>query len=216
MARRRVEVNCPLIKAYPSDMVWQTTGEAIQIHGGYGFTEEYPVAQCARDSKILSIWEGTNFIQSLDLVFRKWTLDKGKIFAEWFKEIAVVIENNKGLEGFTREYEVMSKAVSTYKEIQGFIATKFAKDLNEIPIFTTRILHATAMLWGGSLLLEQAAIAVKKMEELGADHYDYPFYQGKVQTAKFYIRNVVPEIFNIAEVVKDCDTSAIDILEEGL
>lgn len=215
-AKRRVEVNTPLVKAYASDMVWQTTAEAIQIHGGYGFTEEYPVAQCARDSKILSIWEGTNFIQSLDLVFRKWTLDKGKIFAEWFNDVVEAIENNKELNGFNREYEIMNKAVGTYREIQGTIASYMNTNLRAIPLFTTRILHATSMLWGGALLLEQAAIASKRMEELGADHFDYPFYQGKVQTAKFYIRNIVPEIFKIAEIVKDCDTSAIDILEEGL
>ncbi|WP_449241021.1 acyl-CoA dehydrogenase family protein [Desulfoscipio gibsoniae] len=44
MAERRVDVNNLLVKAYPSDMVWQTTAEAIQVHGGYGFTEEYLVA----------------------------------------------------------------------------------------------------------------------------------------------------------------------------
>lgn len=216
MAQRRIDVNNPLIKAYPSDMVWQTTAEAIQIHGGYGFTEEYPVAQCARDSKILSIWEGTNFIQSLDLVGRKWTLDKGQVFAEWFKEVAASIESNKDLEGFGREYEILSKAVKVYREIQGFVAGKFKENIKVIPLFSTRVLHATAMLWGGSLLLEQAAIAARRMQELGEEHHDYPFYQGKVLSAKFYIRNVVPEIFNIAEVIKDCDTSAVDILEEAL
>ncbi|MBF7082723.1 acyl-CoA dehydrogenase [Desulfallas sp. Bu1-1] len=216
MAQRRIEVNNPLIKAYPSDMVWQTTAEAIQVHGGYGFTEEYPVAQCARDSKILSIWEGTNFIQSLDLVGRKWRLDNGKIFAEWFKEVAESIESNKDLEGFAREYEIMSKAVGAYREIQGFIAANFAKNIKIVPLYSTRVLHATAMLWGGSLLLEQAAVALQKIQELGENHFDYPFYQGKVQTARFYIRNIVPEIFKIAEIIKDCDTSAVDILEEGL
>jgi len=216
MAMRRIEVNNPLVKAYPSDMVWQTTAEAIQIHGGYGFTEEYPVAQCARDAKILSIWEGTNFIQSLDLVFRKWTLEKGIIFTEWFKEIEKSIQNNKDVDGFTREYEIMRKATGAYRELQGFIASCFANDTKLIPLYTTRILHATSMLWGGSLLFEQAAIAVNKMQEIGTDHYDYPFYQGKAQTAKYYIRNIVPEIVKIAEVIKDCDTSAMDILEEGL
>lgn len=216
MAERRVDVNNPLVKAYPSDMVWQTTAEAIQVHGGYGFTEEYPVAQCARDSKILSIWEGTNFIQSLDLVGRKWIMDSGKVFGEWFKEIAASVESNKELEGFAREHEILSKAMGAYREIQGFIAMTFAKNIKVVPLFSTRILHATAMLWGGSLLLEQAAIAVAKIKELGEDHHDYPFYQGKVQTTKFYIRNIVPEIFKIAEIVKDCDTSAIDIPEEAL
>lgn len=216
MANRRVEVNNPLVKAYPSDMVWQTTEQAIQIHGGYGFSEEYPVAQCARDCKILSIWEGTNYIQSLDLVGRKWFLDKGKIFTEWFEEVIAPIEAIKDQEVLAKEYAIMSQAVETYREMRGFLMGYFTKNIKLVPLYTTRVLHATAMLWGGSLLLEQALLAAKKMEELGPDHFDYPFYQGKFQTAKFYVRNIVPEIFNIAKIIQDADTSAIDILEEGL
>jgi len=216
MAERRIEVNNPLIKAYPSDMAWLTTAEAIQVHGGYGFTEEYPVAQAARDCKILSLWEGTNFIQSLDLLGRKWMLDGGKIFQEWLAEVESSIEGSQGLEGMEREYAIMTRAMSTYKEIYGFIAGIFMQKIKVVPLYSTRILHATSMLWAGSLLLEQAAVAGGKMKELGEGHFDYPFYQGKWQSAKFYIRNIVPDIFKIAEVVKDCDTSAIDILEEGL
>lgn len=215
MARRRIEVNNPLVKAYPSDMVWQTTAEAIQVHGGYGFTEEYPVAQCARDSKILSIWEGTNFIQSMDLVGRKWTLDGGSIFAEWMNDLLDSLEKHKNLEGFAREGEIMQNAAAAYSEVKEFIAGAFAGNIKIVPLFSTRILRATAILWGGSLLLEQAAIAAGRIKELDQSHFEYPFYLGKLQTARFYIRNIVPEIFNIAEIIKDYDTSALDLPEEA-
>ncbi len=214
-AQRRIEVNNPLVKAYPSDMVWLTTAEAIQVHGGYGFTEEYQVAQCARDSKILSIWEGTNFIQSLDLVGRKWTLDGGRVFAEWLAEVLDSLERHKNLEGFEREAGIMSAAAAAYGEIQSFIADAFNRNIKIVPLYSTRILRATAILWGGSLLLEQAGIALKRAKELGEGHYDYPFYAGKVQTARFYIRNIVPEILSLAGIVKDCDTSAVDMPEDA-
>ena len=216
MAVGRVDLANPMVKGYPTDMVWQTIAEAIQIHGGYGFVEEYPVAQYARDCKILSIWDGTSFIQSMDLVDRKWMQEGGKLFAVWFKEMTESIESNKDLEGFGREYEIMSRAVVSYKEIQHLINSKFKEDIRVVPLFSTRVLHATAMLWAGTLLLEQAAVAIRKIQELSEGHFDYPFYQGKVKTVKFYIRNIVPEIFKICEVVRDSDTSAIDILEEGL
>ncbi|MFZ5592454.1 MAG: acyl-CoA dehydrogenase, partial [Bacillota bacterium] len=210
------EVNTPLIKAYPSDMVWQITAEAIQVHGGYGFTEEYPVAQYARDCKILSIWEGTNFIQSLDLVGRKWMLDGGKVFAEWLQEVAASIDSIKGVAALAREYEIISQALAAYREIQATIAASFMQKIEIVPLYSTRILHATAMLWGGSLLLEQAAVALRRIAELGEGHFEYPFYQGKVQAARFYVRNIVPEINKIAAVIKDGDTSALEIMEEGL
>jgi alkylation response protein AidB-like acyl-CoA dehydrogenase len=56
-------INNPLCKSFASDMAWILTQEAIQVHGGYGFMEEYAPASLARDCKIYSLWEGTNFIQ---------------------------------------------------------------------------------------------------------------------------------------------------------
>jgi hypothetical protein len=80
-----------------------------------------------------------------------------------------------------------------------------------IGLYATRILHATGKLLGARLLLEQALIAEKQMQELGADHYDYGFYQGKVMTAKFFARNILPEVSFVLTVIKDGDTSALDI-----
>jgi hypothetical protein len=82
-----------------------------------------------------------------------------------------------------------------------------------IGLFATRILHATGKILGARLLLEQALIAEKQLEQLAADHYDYPFYQGKVNTAKFFTRNILPELSFTLKVVKEGDTSALDIVE---
>jgi len=67
------------LQAFPSDEGWWLCAEAIQAYGGYGYCEEYPVAQIARDMKIYSIWEGTNYIQSMDLVGRKMGLENGQV-----------------------------------------------------------------------------------------------------------------------------------------
>jgi len=90
-----VEIFVPLCKAYCSDMAYQLCRDAIQIYGGYGYSREYPVEQYARDSKILSLWEGTNYIQSLDLVGRKLRMAKGQIFAGWINDILKFVEDNK-------------------------------------------------------------------------------------------------------------------------
>ena len=89
-----IEVATPLCKAYPTDEAWWLIGEAIQVYGGYGYCEEYPVAQIARDVKIYSIWEGTNFIQSLDLIGRKWLMKKGAAFAAFIQNIRDFYEAN--------------------------------------------------------------------------------------------------------------------------
>ncbi|MGE5397146.1 MAG: acyl-CoA dehydrogenase [Chitinophagales bacterium] len=217
-AKARWECTTPLCKAYPSDEAWPLIGECIQSYGGYGYCEEYPVAQAARDVKIYSIWEGTNFIQSLDLVGRKWLMGGGAVFAAFLQDIEDFIKA-KGEEGkaagLEKEFANLEKALASYKEIQGAIGGFFAnKQYGLVPTFARRILIATSQLYGGYLLLDQALIAKKRADELGEGHYDYNFYYGKVLSARYYVRNVVPNVWSTAEIVKDGDTSVLDSFAE--
>jgi hypothetical protein len=82
-----------------------------------------------------------------------------------------------------------------------------------LPLYATRILHATSELVCGQLILDQALLAARKIAELGSGHYDYAFYQGKVMAARYYVRNIVPNIFRTLEVIKDGDTSVLEIEE---
>ncbi len=220
-----IEVTTPLCKAYPSDEAWWLIGEAIQAYGGYGYCEEYPVAQIARDVKIYSIWEGTNFIQSMDLVGRKWTLEKGAVFAEFIQEMKDFYEANKGVEeaaasgdagqpdlSLNKEFAILGRALDAYAQIQMAIGGYFAKkQIDMLPLHARRILTATSQLYAGRCILDQALLASKKAQELGPDHYDYNFYIGKIMSAKYYLRNVVPNVFIARDIIKDGDRSAIEI-----
>jgi len=214
--KARLEVNTPIVKAYCSDRAWELTAEAMQVFGGNGYSEEYPVAELCRDVKIYSIWEGTNYIQSMDLIGRKWMMGKGKVFADWLAEIEEFATANAGVAGFEKEMAILLRAVNAYKEIQSTIASYFMdQKISMMPLYATRILQASGELICGQLILEQALLAQKKIGELGSDHYDYPFYNGKVNAAKYFVRNIVPNIFKTLEVVKEGDTSVLDIVEEA-
>lgn len=224
-ASNLIEVTTPLCKAYPSDEAWWLIGEAIQAYGGYGYCEDYPVAQIARDVKIYSIWEGTNFIQSMDLVGRKWTLEKGAVFAEFIQEIRDFYEANKGAVeaaasgeaaqpdlSLNKEFAILGRALDAYAQIQMAIGGYFAKkQIGMLPLHARRILTATSQLYAGRCILDQALLASKKAQELGPEHYDYNFYVGKIMSAKYFLRNVVPNVFIARDIIKDGDTSAIDI-----
>jgi alkylation response protein AidB-like acyl-CoA dehydrogenase len=211
-----VEVNIPIIKAYCSDMAVECISTAMQCYGGYGFSEEYPIAELYRDCRIYPIWEGTNFIQSMDLVGRKFTVAKGKIFAVWLKQIEDFLDANRGAAGFDREFAIMDSAMKNFKGILGTLQAYMGEGkVSLMPLFSTRILHATAKLLGGKLILDQALLAQKKLNELGKDHFDYAFYSGKVASARFYVGNIVPEIENTYKVFKNGDNSAIEIPEEA-
>lgn len=97
-ARALVEILIPLVKAGNSDNAWRITAEAIQVHGGYGYCSDYPVEQLAVDCKVLSIVEGTNGIQSLDLVMRKILLNADQKHYKVLKSrMLQTIENASGI-----------------------------------------------------------------------------------------------------------------------
>ncbi|HRW13198.1 MAG TPA: acyl-CoA dehydrogenase [Syntrophomonas sp.] len=216
-ADARFQLSNPLCKAYISDMAWPLIAEAIQIYGGYGFTEEYPCAQLARDCKIFSIWEGTNFIQSMDLVGRKFTMHKGTLLTSLLQDIQQFITENKQTPGFEREFAMLTEALSAYQEILGLLNEYYAQgQMTMGPLFSTRILHATAMIYCATLIMDQGLLASRKLDELGAEHFDAGFYQGKAASARFYVMNVLPDIFGIKKAFAGGDTTAIDIPEEAL
>ncbi|HBV87580.1 MAG TPA: acyl-CoA dehydrogenase [Desulfosporosinus sp.] len=211
-AKRSIELITPLIKAYSSDQAWLMITEAIQVHGGYGYTEEYPVARQARDVKIYSIWEGTNFIQSLDLVFRKFALDKGSVFKEWLQEIGAFVKEHSENTEFRREFSMLGQALKTYQELIGTVFGYMKENIRLVPLYSTRILRVTAELYCAFLLMQQALVAQDKLAQ-GVGDTD--FYKGKICSAQFYLRNILPDVMATAQIIKDYDTSAMDIPEEA-
>lgn len=215
-ASDRIDVLTPLIKAYCSDEAWPIIGDCIQVYGGYGYCEDYPVAQSARDVKVLSIWEGTNYIQSMDLIGRKWTQKKGTSFAAWLQDIRDFINSNKNTSSLEREFANLERALNSYMEIQMTMGGYFGnKQYGMMPLYAHRILTATAQLYCGMVILSQALVAQRKLQEINADHFDYGFYVGKVAAARYYLMNIVPNVWAVAEIVKTGDTSVLDVPVEA-
>ena len=216
MISGNIDIHTPLVKAYCSDKAWELCAEAMQVYGGNGYSEEYPIAELARDVKIYSIWEGTNYIQSMDLVGRKWMMGKGKVFAQWLANIEAFANEHADHPVLASEMAILKRAVEAYKEIQGAIANYVMNGkMSMMPLYATRILHATSELICGQLLLEQALVAQAKIDELGKEHHDYAFYNGKVNSARYYLHDIVPNIFRTLEVIKDGNTAVLDIEEEA-
>jgi len=211
-----IEVTTPLCKAYPSDEGWWLCGEAIQVYGGYGYCEDYPVAQIARDIKIYSIWEGTNYIQALDLIGRKMTMKNGRVFASFIQEMEVFCATHLGKGQFELEFANLNRALSAYQKIRKTLMN-FAQNqhMDLAAVYARRILTATAQLYGGRLILDQALLAAERLAQLDSDHHDRAFYQGKIDAARYYLLNVVPNVWMTAEIIEAADTSVLDISSES-
>src|SRR5262249_40177639 len=93
--RGQVELLTPLVKTYASDEAFRICGQAIQIYGGAGYLKDHPVEQYCRDSKIFSIYEGTNHIQAMDLVGRKLGQAGGAHFQQFMGDIGAFLEAHR-------------------------------------------------------------------------------------------------------------------------
>jgi 3-(methylthio)propanoyl-CoA dehydrogenase len=214
LAKAYIEVNIPIVKAWCSDMAFLSISEAMQCYGGYGFSEEYPIAQQLRDCRIYPIWEGTNYIQSMDLIGRKWMMAGGQVFAGWLGEIDKFVQANKTNAVFGAQFALLEEALNNYKEIQNTMAGYLGQGkFGMIGFFATRILHATGYIYAAKLLLEQALICQKKAEEIGKEHFEYPYYAGKVASAKFFCHNILPIVGTILRVIKEGDNSIMEAPE---
>ena len=211
----RVDLITPLIKAYVSDFCHQLCRDAMQVLGGVGYCGEFPVEQNTRDCKILSIWEGINYIQALDLVGRKLGMKGGQVFQDWIKEVATFAQAHEGDPDFAPDFETLKKACDIVQDYAGTFFTIFTGggDIRQVPLHATRFLDCFAETLLGQIMLEQGLTAREKAKGVAPDSADGIFYQGKLASVKFFCRNILPNVFARHAAFKLQDTSALDIPE---
>jgi alkylation response protein AidB-like acyl-CoA dehydrogenase len=208
----QVELLTPLVKAYASDQGFRVSELAIQVFGGAGYCQDYPVEQYLRDSKIFSIYEGTNHIQALDLVGRKLGQGGGKHAQDFFGDLGKFIAANS-------EHTVLGGAVKQLGKAQeavGGAAFQFlgwfkGGEMAKVPLNANRFLEMMSELAVGWLLLEGAAIAHEAQAKQKEGSKDWFFYEGKKQAALFFAHNVLPEVVAKSKMLGSGDKSALDI-----
>jgi alkylation response protein AidB-like acyl-CoA dehydrogenase len=211
-AHGQVELFTPLVKAYCSDFGYSLIRDAIQVLGGVGYCKEFPVEQHARDSKINSIWEGTNYIQALDLIGRKLPMDGGMVFQDWLQSLLAFTGEHKNDPDFAQDSKLLFKSAQVVGDFamryQGYIQGEKAR---LIPLTATRFLDCFAEVLMGQLLLEQGLIARDRLTAVKEDSSDAAFYRGKMETARYFCRNILVHVFARHATLQSEDTSALDI-----
>ncbi len=208
----QVELLTPLVKAYSSEQAFRVAEMAIQVHGGAGYIAEYPVEQACRDSKVFTIYEGTTHIQALDLVGRKLGQAGGKHAQEFFADVGKFVAE-------MRENPVLGAAVQQLGKAQEAVGGAAFQLLgwfkggqaDRVPLNANRFLEMMSELAVAWLLLEGAAIALKKQAATPESHPDHAFYEGKKHAALYYAHNVLPGVIAKSKMLQSGDTSALDI-----
>ncbi|MCB2185333.1 MAG: acyl-CoA dehydrogenase [Deltaproteobacteria bacterium] len=216
-AMARVELLTPLVKAYSSDAAYMLIRDAIQVLGGVGYCSEFPVEQYARDSKIISIWEGTTYIQSLDLVGRKLPLEGGQVFQGFLQEVGEFTASLKDDPDFGPDGKLLFKAVQATGDFAMRYMTYFrdAAKAQLIPLTSTRFLECFAEVVMAHLLLRQGVLARSKLAGVSPDSKDGLYYQGKMASASFFCRNTLTNVFGRHLALTQEDLTAVKLPEEA-
>jgi alkylation response protein AidB-like acyl-CoA dehydrogenase len=177
----------PICKAYCSDEGFLVAIDAIQVHGGYGFCSEYGIEQFARDTKIATIYEGTNGIQAIDFTMRKVLKDNAKTFTSVGAKIQKTMARPEA-SIFSEELALIGKNLEKAQAI----LQRFSKEAKEGKMDAI-LFHATAFLsFSGNLvaswlLLEGACEAIKAQATAsGQEEKDY--YQSKILDFRFFVQ----------------------------
>jgi hypothetical protein len=223
-----IELLTPIIKAYCSERGQFVCEQAIQVHGGYGYTKEYPVEQLYRDCKITSIYEGTNGIQAMDLLGRKLGMKKGTVFIDFLNEIKAAIVRAREIPVLEGPAGQVEKALNRLNEIALHISkTAFSKDMKLAFAYAhpfMEVIGDVIMAW---MLLWRATVAVPRLEKLAgsadedaiqskvAKNKDAAFYDGQLKAAEFFISSMLPVTIGKMNAIAKPHPAVIDIHEKS-
>ncbi|WP_018684355.1 acyl-CoA dehydrogenase [Actinokineospora enzanensis] len=218
LAGRVNDLLLPVVKGVGSERATEQLIQSLQIFGGSGFLQDYPLEQYIRDAKIDSLYEGTTAIQSLDFFFRKIVRDKGQALAHVAGEIGAFLASESGNGRLKRERELLKQAL---EDVQGMLGALIqyltasqedARSINKVGQHSVRLLLATGDLLVGWMLQRQAEIALARLDA-GVTGKDKAFYEGKVAVAAFFAKNVLPELSAARKIVESADNELMDIDE---
>jgi len=181
-----VSLMTPVVKSMFTDMGMEITSDAMQIHGGYGYTKDQGIEQLYRDNRITPIYEGTNSVQAADLVFRKLSNKNGNIINKYLD--LVKAECNIDIEGIKPFVDDLNKYLETLKIFTSWIEIGMKDKKDDVSAACNDYLKilglvATAHAW------------IKVLEVSFQDYENNKdFYEDKIQTAHFYFKRVLPRI----------------------
>lgn len=215
-----VDFLIPICKAGNSDLSWEVTSQAIQVYGGYGYCCDYPVEQLARDSKILSLYEGTNGIQSIDLMTRKLLMNREQYFFNVFrKRILKTIEEAKGVVDY-KYISPLVRALDKMDElIDMLIKNLVAGRVMHIFISATPCREAMTMLTHAWMHLWSLVLATKKMKELVGslkgeerekfinENSEAAYYSGRVLSSQYFVGGYFLNYFGKVESILSEETA---------
>ncbi|WP_151635587.1 acyl-CoA dehydrogenase C-terminal domain-containing protein [Noviherbaspirillum aerium] len=208
-AADEVALLTPIIKAFLTDNGWIATSEAMQVYGGHGYISEWGMEQYVRDARINMIYEGTNTIQSLDLLGRKILMDNGAKLRKFGAKVQAFVEENGTNEAMSEFVTPLADLGEKVTKLTMEIGMKAFQNQDEVGAAAVPYLRVAGHLVFSYFFAQMAKIALEKQDSGDS------FYKAKLATARFYFGRLQPET---AMLIRQARSGAANLMamEEDL
>jgi hypothetical protein len=186
-AADEVSLLTPVVKAFLTDNAWIACSEALQVYGGHGYIAEWGMEQYLRDARINMIYEGTNTIQSLDLLGRKVLMDNGAKLRKFGDQIKAFVEQHGTDEKMSEFITPLGDIGDKVSKLSMEIGMKAFMNRDEVGAAAVPYLRVIGHMIFSYFFARMAKIALEK-EDTGDS-----FYKAKLATARFYFARLLPE-----------------------
>ncbi|MCE2870306.1 MAG: acyl-CoA dehydrogenase C-terminal domain-containing protein [Oxalobacteraceae bacterium] len=187
LAADEVALLTPVVKAFLTDNAWIATSEALQVYGGHGYIAEWGMEQYVRDSRINMIYEGTNTIQSLDLLGRKVLMDNGEKLRKFGEKIKSFVEENGTDEAMSEFITPLADIGEKITKLSMEIGMKAFMNRDEVGAAAVPYMRVVGHLVFAWFFARMAKLALEKKDS------DDTFYKAKLAVARFYFARLLPE-----------------------
>jgi alkylation response protein AidB-like acyl-CoA dehydrogenase len=183
-----VSMMTPVVKSLFTDMGMEITSDAMQIFGGYGYSKDQGIEQLYRDNRITPIYEGTNSVQAIDLVFRKLVNKNGNVVNRYVKFIEEEIKKNKGGKQIKEFVEKLEHYLKILINFNLWIEKNMRKSKDDISAACNDYLKVLGLVAVAFSWLKILNVSYKELNN------NKKFYEDKIETAKFFFHRVLPRI----------------------
>ncbi|WP_111767032.1 acyl-CoA dehydrogenase [Nakamurella deserti] len=220
LATRVNDLLLPVVKGVGSERAYENLALALQVFGGSGYTQDYPIEQYIRDAKIDTLYEGTTAIQAQDFFFRKIVRDQGAALGVVAGEIAAFV-GTASATADGRQKEELALLATALDDVQQMVASmvgwtmaaaKQPASVYKVGEHAVSLLMSAGDLLIGYLLVRQSLVAQAALDA-GAAGREADFYTGKLASARWFARNVLPELTARRAVVQAADLSLMEVPE---
>jgi len=186
----------PIIKAFITDNGWIATSHCMQVFGGHGYIKEWGMEQYVRDARINMIYEGTNTIQSLDLLGRKILSDNGAKLKKFGKLVQEFVEEEGTNEAMQEFVNPLAELGDKVTKLTTELGMKAFGNADEVGAAAVDYLRVAGHLVFAYFWARMAKVALAKVD--GGD----PFYKAKLATARFYYAKLLPETASLIRTAR--------------